>query len=92
LRRWLDWLAGSSNSRNAKMGRWYSRQLEKDLPADATVLATGGTGLRPVPPGVAPGGGAGALQTDADVLSAGVHPAVPVGATPTGTGVTPVPP
>ncbi|MCL5745351.1 MAG: 3'-5' exonuclease [Acidobacteria bacterium] len=40
LRRWLDWLAGSSNSRNAKMGRWYLRQLEKELPADATVFAT----------------------------------------------------
>ena len=21
--RWLDWLAGSANLRNAKMGRWY---------------------------------------------------------------------
>ena len=40
LRRWLDWLAGSSNSRNAKMGRWYLLQLEKNLPADATVFAT----------------------------------------------------
>ena len=28
LRRWLDWLAGSSNARSAKMGRWYLRQLE----------------------------------------------------------------
>ena len=28
LRRWLDWLAGSSNTRSAKMGRWYLRQLE----------------------------------------------------------------
>lgn len=42
LRRWLDWLAGSANSRNAKMGRWYLQQLEKDLPADATVFATAG--------------------------------------------------
>ncbi len=42
LRRWLDWLAGSANSRNAKMGRWYLRRLEKDLPADATVFATAG--------------------------------------------------
>jgi hypothetical protein len=42
LRRWLDWLAGSANSRNAKMGRWYLRQLEKDLPADATVFAAAG--------------------------------------------------
>jgi DNA polymerase-3 subunit epsilon len=43
LRRWLNWLAGSSNSRNAKMGRWYLRQLEKGLPADATVFATAGS-------------------------------------------------
>jgi len=28
LCRWLDWLAGSSNARSAKMGRWYLRQLE----------------------------------------------------------------
>ena len=56
LRRWLDWLAGSANSRNAKMGRWYLRQLEKDLPADVTVFATAGidgelqrTGKMPVP-------------------------------------------
>ncbi|HEV2330463.1 MAG TPA: exonuclease domain-containing protein [Verrucomicrobiae bacterium] len=42
LRRWLDWLAGSANARNAKMGRWYLRQLEKMLPADATVFATAG--------------------------------------------------
>jgi DNA polymerase-3 subunit epsilon len=42
LRRWLDLLASSSNSRNAKMGRWYLRQLEKDLPVDATVFATAG--------------------------------------------------
>lgn len=28
LRRWLDWLASSSNTRSAKMGRWYLRQLE----------------------------------------------------------------
>ena len=34
LRRWLDWLAGSSNARSAKMGRWYLRQLEvKSEPA-----------------------------------------------------------
>jgi DNA polymerase III epsilon subunit-like protein len=39
LRRWLDWLAGSANARNAKMGRWYLRQLEKELPGDATVFA-----------------------------------------------------
>ncbi|MBI3853481.1 MAG: exonuclease [Verrucomicrobia bacterium] len=28
LRRWLDGLAGSSNARTRKMGRWYLRQLE----------------------------------------------------------------
>jgi DNA polymerase-3 subunit epsilon len=28
LRRWLDWLASSSNARSAKMGRWYLRRLE----------------------------------------------------------------
>ncbi|HTX22702.1 MAG TPA: 3'-5' exonuclease [Candidatus Aquilonibacter sp.] len=42
LRHWLDWLAGSANVRNAKMGSWYLRQLEKDLPADATVFAAAG--------------------------------------------------
>ena len=42
LRRWLDWLAGSANARNAKMGRWYLRQLEEDLPVDAAVFAMAG--------------------------------------------------
>jgi len=28
LRRWLDWVAGSSNTRSARMGRWYLKQLE----------------------------------------------------------------
>lgn len=42
LRRWLDWLAGSSSPRNARMGRWYLRQLELDSFADATVFATAG--------------------------------------------------
>jgi len=28
LRRWVEWLASSSNSRSARMGRWYLRQLE----------------------------------------------------------------
>jgi DNA polymerase-3 subunit epsilon len=28
LRRWLEWLAGSSNARSAKMGRWYLGRLE----------------------------------------------------------------
>jgi DNA polymerase III epsilon subunit-like protein len=42
LRRWLDWLAGSSSPRNAQMGRWYLRQLELDSFTDATVFATAG--------------------------------------------------
>jgi DNA polymerase-3 subunit epsilon len=42
LRRWLDWLAGSSNVRSSKMGRWYLRQLEvKTEPAiDGAMFAT----------------------------------------------------
>src|SRR5439155_4800745 len=41
LRRWLDWLGGSNNVRNAKMGRWYLRRLatEADPAADTTVFA-----------------------------------------------------
>jgi len=41
LRRWLDWLAGSSNARNAKMGRWYLRQLKikAESKIDGTVFA-----------------------------------------------------
>lgn len=27
LRRWLDWLEGSTNARSARMGRWYLAQL-----------------------------------------------------------------
>jgi DNA polymerase-3 subunit epsilon len=44
LRRWLDWLAGSSNARSAKMGRWYLRRLEvKTEPAiDGAMFATPG--------------------------------------------------
>jgi DNA polymerase III epsilon subunit-like protein len=39
LRRWLDWLASSSNARSAKMGRWYLRQLEmKAQPQDDGAL------------------------------------------------------
>lgn len=29
LRQWLEWLANSSNTRSASMGRWYLRQLEQ---------------------------------------------------------------
>ncbi len=40
LRGWLDWLAKSANARNAKMGRWYLRQLEMaSAPPDTTVFA-----------------------------------------------------
>ncbi|HTD65483.1 MAG TPA: exonuclease domain-containing protein [Candidatus Limnocylindria bacterium] len=41
LRRWLDWLAGSSNARSARMGRWYLQQLEitADPSADGAVFA-----------------------------------------------------
>jgi DNA polymerase-3 subunit epsilon len=40
LRGWLDWLAKSANARNAKMGRWYLRQLEMAAAQpDTTVFA-----------------------------------------------------
>lgn len=40
LRRWLEWLAGSSSARNSKMGRWYLRQLETEKkPQAATAFA-----------------------------------------------------
>jgi DNA polymerase-3 subunit epsilon len=39
LRRWLEWLASSSNTRSAKMGCWYLRQLEiKAEPQDDGTL------------------------------------------------------
>jgi DNA polymerase III epsilon subunit-like protein len=61
LRGWLDWLAGSSNARNARMGRWYLRQLEvkAESAADGTVFATpeagdkGGRGGKPGAVGLA---------------------------------------
>jgi DNA polymerase-3 subunit epsilon len=41
LRRWLDWLANSSNARSAKMGRWYLQQLEiGTAQPDTAVFAT----------------------------------------------------
>jgi DNA polymerase-3 subunit epsilon len=41
LRSWLEWLAKSANARNAKMGRWYLRQLElAAAQPDTTVFAT----------------------------------------------------
>ncbi len=50
LRRWLDWLAGSSNARNARMGRWYLRQLESAVEpeAESAFLAERGAGRRDV--------------------------------------------
>ena len=40
LRRWLGWLASSSNARSAKMGRWYLQQLETQTePQIAAVFA-----------------------------------------------------
>ena len=30
LRAWLDWLAGSTNVRSARMGRWYLERLDSD--------------------------------------------------------------
>ncbi len=30
LRRWVEWLAGSTNSRSAAMGRWYLSQLAQE--------------------------------------------------------------
>ena len=43
LRGWLDWLAKSANARNAKMGRWYLRQLElAAAQPDTTVFAAPG--------------------------------------------------
>jgi DNA polymerase III epsilon subunit-like protein len=58
LRRWLDWLAGSSNARSAKMGRWYLRQLEVKTkpPIDDAMFATpeieGKTKRVKLPPGI----------------------------------------
>lgn len=31
IRRWIEWLAGSSNLRSAKMGRWYLSELDRDI-------------------------------------------------------------
>lgn len=43
LRGWLDWLTKSSNARNARMGRWYLRQLElASAEPDATLFAMPG--------------------------------------------------
>ncbi len=47
LRRWLDWLAGSTNARSATMGRWYLRQLaaRSETGTNATVIATRETAI-----------------------------------------------
>jgi len=44
LRKWVEWLAGASNARSAKMGRWYLGQLEgaEERQADAAVFAAAG--------------------------------------------------
>jgi DNA polymerase III epsilon subunit-like protein len=44
LRRWLGWLASSSNARSAKMGRWYLGQLEgaEERHAESAVFAAAG--------------------------------------------------
>ena len=48
LRGWLDWLAKSANARNAKMGRWYLRQLEiGTAQPDATLFAMPEIGSEP---------------------------------------------
>lgn len=39
---WLQWLAGSSNTRSASMGRWYLAQLEALAQADAAKPASVG--------------------------------------------------
>lgn len=35
IRRWFEWLAGSTNPRNARMGRWYLHELERRVEAKA---------------------------------------------------------
>ena len=97
LRGWLDWLANSANARNARMGRWYLRQLEAraEAAADGTVFAApemGSTGHGPVPPVDSPEGMASGFQTDSIPLVACDPPPVPFGESPTGTGESPVPP
>jgi DNA polymerase-3 subunit epsilon len=51
---WLHWLAGSTNNRSAKIGRWYLGQLKCDKTnnlVDVAVMAasTGGEALPPTP-------------------------------------------
>ena len=59
LRRWIDWLANSSNARSAKMGRWYLRQLATaTTPPETAVFATpeiksGSEGTKPAAGGLA---------------------------------------
>lgn len=48
LRRWLDWLASSSNARSAKMGRWYLRRLELMAERHGEDSAFAVSGIEPV--------------------------------------------
>ena len=48
LRKWLEWLAASSNARSASMGRWYLRQLDQGkLPQEAELFVAMGAGDAP---------------------------------------------
>ncbi|MFO1441290.1 MAG: exonuclease domain-containing protein [Verrucomicrobiaceae bacterium] len=39
VRKWLEWLANSSNERSASMGRWYLRQLDQvNFPPEAELF------------------------------------------------------
>jgi DNA polymerase-3 subunit epsilon len=45
LRRWVEWLAGSSNAWSARMGRWYLGRLEgaEERQAETAVFAAAGS-------------------------------------------------
>jgi DNA polymerase-3 subunit epsilon len=82
LRRWLDWLSGSSNARSARMGRWYLAQLGLDAETahDSTVFAAkdGGDGAPPSrmqasSPGTHEYGGDGAPPSRMQASSPGTH-------------------
>jgi DNA polymerase-3 subunit epsilon len=45
LRRWLDWLASSSNAQGAKMGRWYLGQLEIEAERRTDTAVFAATGI-----------------------------------------------
>lgn len=67
LRGWLEWLACSSNTRSAGMGRWYLRELEK-APGEASEALF----VAPEDHAASPGDG---LQPDGLVIY--VHPGLP---------------